>query len=220
MLERFLFPSSMQYTVIGKLSGGERRRLYLLRVLMDTPNVLMLDEPTNDLDIQTLTILEDYLDSFQGIVITVSHDRYFLDRVVQRIFALEGEGKVRQYEGGFTDYQAARLRMDAKKEKEVRASSEKTQQKEKAKTKDRQNLVQKLKFTYKEQREWEHIEDEIAGLEEALGQLEKAMENASSSYSKLQEIMAEKEKTESILEDKMERWMYLSHLAEQIAAQK
>ena len=194
MLERFLFPSSMQYTVIGKLSGGERRRLYLLRVLMDTPNVLMLDEPTNDLDIQTLTILEDYLDSFQGIVITVSHDRYFLDRVVQRIFALEGEGKVRQYEGGFTDYQAARLRMDAKKEKEVRASSEKTQ--------------------------WEHIEDEIAGLEEALGQLEKAMENASSSYSKLQEIMAEKEKTESILEDKMERWMYLSHLAEQIAAQK
>ncbi|MCI9593921.1 MAG: ABC-F family ATP-binding cassette domain-containing protein [Lachnospiraceae bacterium] len=220
MLERFLFPSSMQYTVIGKLSGGERRRLYLLRVLMDAPNVLMLDEPTNDLDIQTLTILEDYLDSFQGIVITVSHDRYFLDRVVQRIFALEGEGKVRQYEGGFTDYQAARLRMDAKKEKEVRASSEKTQQKEKAKTKDRQNLVQKLKFTYKEQREWEHIEDEIAGLEEALGQLEKAMENASSSYSKLQEIMAEKEKTESILEDKMERWMYLSHLAEQIAAQK
>lgn len=220
MLERFLFPSSMQSTVIGKLSGGERRRLYLLRVLMDAPNVLMLDEPTNDLDIQTLTILEDYLDSFQGIVITVSHDRYFLDRVVQRIFALEGEGRVRQYEGGFTDYQAAQLRMDAKKEKEVRASSEKTQQKEKAKTKDRQNLVQKLKFTYKEQREWEHIEDEIAGLEEALGQLEKAMENASSSYSKLQEIMAEKEKTESILEDKMERWMYLSHLAEQIAAQK
>ena len=107
MLERFLFPSHMQYTVIGKLSGGERRRLYLLRILMDAPNVILLDEPTNDLDIQTLTILEDYLDSFQGIVVTVSHDRYFLDRVVRRIFAFEGDGEVRQYEGGFTDYQAA-----------------------------------------------------------------------------------------------------------------
>ena len=113
MLERFLFPPSVQYTVIGKLSGGERRRLYLLKILMDAPNVLILDEPTNDLDIQTLMILEDYLDSFQGIVITVSHDRYFLDRVVGRIFAFEGDGMLRQYEGGFTDYQAAKAEREA-----------------------------------------------------------------------------------------------------------
>lgn len=220
MLERFLFPSSMQYTAIGKLSGGERRRLYLLRVLMDAPNVLMLDEPTNDLDIQTLTILEDYLDSFQGIVIAVSHDRYFLDRVVSRIFALEGEGKVSQYEGGFTDYQAAKLRKEAEEETEAAAAAVKGRPGEKPKTKERINLPQKLKFSYKEQKEWEGIEDEIAGLEEAVSQLEKAMEEASSSYSKLQELMAEKEKTERILEEKMERWMYLSNLAEQIAAQK
>ncbi len=110
MLERFLFPSSVQYTVIGKLSGGEKRRLYLLRILMEAPNVILLDEPTNDLDIQTLVILEDYLDTFPGIVITVSHDRYFLDRVVNRIFAFEGDGRVQQYEGGYTDYQNACLK--------------------------------------------------------------------------------------------------------------
>lgn len=227
MLERFLFPSSMQYTAIGKLSGGERRRLYLLRVLMEAPNVLMLDEPTNDLDIQTLTILEDYLDSFQGIVIAVSHDRYFLDRIAGRIFALEGGGKVRQYEGGFTDYQAAKLREEAQKEQEQALVLTQDQQVNKQQTKkqqtggkDRSSLPQKLKFTYKEQKDWEHIEEEIAGLEETLSQLEKAMEEASSSYSKLQELMEEKEKTESILEEKMERWMYLSNLAEQIAAQK
>ena len=132
MLERFLFPSSMQYTAVGKLSGGERRRLYLLRVLMDAPNVLMLDEPTNDLDIQTLTILEDYLDSFQGIVITVSHDRYFLDRVVRRIFAFEGEGKMQQYEGGFTDYQAAKLKKEAEMVSEGAVLPARTEKAEKA----------------------------------------------------------------------------------------
>ena len=126
MLERFLFPPSVQYTVIGKLSGGEKRRLYLLRILMDAPNVLILDEPTNDLDIRTLTILEDYLDSFQGIVITVSHDRYFLDRVVRRIFAFEGDGKICQYEGGFTDYQASRQeREEAEETAGARAGREK-----------------------------------------------------------------------------------------------
>ena len=119
MLERFLFPPSVQYTVIQKLSGGERRRLYLLKILMSAPNVLILDEPTNDLDIKTLMILEDYLDSFQGIVITVSHDRYFLDRVVRRIFAFEGDGVLRQYEGGFTDY-AARKAAEAEAEEESR----------------------------------------------------------------------------------------------------
>ena len=220
MLERFLFPSSMQYTAVGKLSGGERRRLYLLRVLMDAPNVLMLDEPTNDLDIQTLTILEDYLDSFQGIVITVSHDRYFLDRVVRRIFAFEGEGKMQQYEGGFTDYQAAKLKKEAEMVSEGAVLPARTEKAEKANWKETKNLPQKLKFTYKEQKDWEHIEDEIAELEETLSQLDKAMEDASSSYSRLQELMEEKEKTERILEEKMERWMYLSNLAEQIAAQK
>ncbi len=220
MLERFLFPSSMQYTTVGKLSGGERRRLYLLRVLMDAPNVLMLDEPTNDLDIQTLTILEDYLDSFQGIVITVSHDRYFLDRVVRRIFAFEGEGKIQQYEGGFTDYQAAKLKRESEMVSEGAALPARGEKAEKANWKETKNLPQKLKFTYKEQKDWEHIEDEIAELEGNLSQLDKAMEDASSSYSRLQELMEEKEKTERILEEKMERWMYLSNLAEQIAAQK
>ena len=220
MLERFLFPSSMQYTTVGKLSGGERRRLYLLRVLMDAPNVLMLDEPTNDLDIQTLTILEDYLDSFQGIVITVSHDRYFLDRVVRRIFAFEGEGKIQQYEGGFTDYQAAKLKRESEMVSEGAALPARGEKAEKANWKETKNLPQKLKFTYKEQKDWEHIEDEIAELEGNLSQLDKAMEDASSSYSRLQELMEEKEKTEKILEEKMERWMYLSNLAEQIAAQK
>lgn len=221
MLERFLFPSSMQYTVIGKLSGGERRRLYLLRILMDAPNVLMLDEPTNDLDIQTLTILEDYLDSFSGIVIAVSHDRYFLDRIARRIFALEGNGAVRQYEGGFTDYQAARVQIE---EKEAGEGSERSKAGDKNREKPspswKQNAPKKLKFTYKEQKEWESIEDEIAGLEDTLAQLETSMEEASSSYSRLQELMAEKEKTEALLEERMERWVELSALAEQIAAQK
>lgn len=234
MLERFLFPSSMQYTVIGKLSGGEKRRLYLLRILMDAPNVLMLDEPTNDLDIQTLTILEDYLDSFAGIVIAVSHDRYFLDRIARRIFAFEGNGTVRQYEGGFTDYQAARAQIEEKKareETEKAKAGEKNRKKAENRENEagsghqaqkswKQNAPKKLKFTYKEQKEWESIEDEIAGLEEALDQLEKSMDEASSSYSRLQELMAEKEKTEALLEERMERWMELSALAEQIAAQK
>lgn len=221
MLERFLFPSSMQYTTIGKLSGGERRRLYLLRILMDAPNVLMLDEPTNDLDIQTLTILEDYLDSFQGIVIAVSHDRYFLDRVVRRIFALEGQGKVTQYEGGFTDYQAALERKQA--ELEEAAGNRDSGAGDKvpgSRSFWKQDAPKKLKFTYKEQKEWETIEDDMAALEERIGELEAEMEQAASSYSRLQELIAEKEEKESLLEEKMERWMYLNDLAEQIEAQK
>ncbi|MDO5417856.1 MAG: ABC-F family ATP-binding cassette domain-containing protein [Lachnospiraceae bacterium] len=241
MLERFLFPSSVQYTTIGKLSGGERRRLYLLRILMDAPNVLMLDEPTNDLDIQTLTILEDYLDSFQGIVITVSHDRYFLDRVVRRIFAFEGNGNVTQYEGGFTDYQAACERKLAeaaedgaggqavqngkavqggtgnKNGKEGAGEGERTQD---ARNSWRQDAPKKLKFSFKEQKEWETIEEEIAALEERLSELDSEMEAAASSYSRLQELMTEKEEKEGLLEAKMDRWVYLNDLAEQIAAQK
>lgn len=221
MLERFLFPSSVQYSVIGKLSGGEKRRLYLLRILMEAPNVLLLDEPTNDLDIATLAILEDYLDSFQGIVIAVSHDRYFLDRIASRIFAFEGDGKVVQYEGGFTDYQAA---FERKRQEQEEAAAEKPEQKpgEAAgvSSKGKPRLKEeKLKFTYKEQKEWETIESDIAALEEKIGALETEMEKEASNYGKLNELMKEKEEAEKLLEEKMERWMYLNDLAERIAAQ-
>ena len=216
MLERFLFPSSVQYNVIAKLSGGEKRRLYLCRILMEAPNVLMLDEPTNDLDIQTLTILEDYLDRFQGIVIAVSHDRYFLDRVARRIFAFEGEGKVRQYEGGFTDYQAAYERIHGKDEPDrTRESSQPAKGKTKEKPREK-----KLKFTYMEQKEWETIEDTIAALEEETAALEKEIEAAATDYERLKELMAQKEEKESLLEEKMDRWMYLNDLAEKITAQQ
>lgn len=235
MLERFLFPSSVQYTTIDRLSGGEKRRLYLLRILMDAPNVLLLDEPTNDLDIQTLTILEDYLDSFQGIVITVSHDRYFLDRMVQRIFAFEGDGKVVQYEGGFTDYQVAY----AKKHPEsgaggmggagklgVNIGSSVSGRTDGAGSTGtaadtwKRGGNKKLKFSYKEQKEWDTIEDDIAGLEEKIADLDIQMEAAASSYDKLNKLMAEKAEQEALLEEKMERWMYLNELAEKIAAQE
>ncbi len=220
MLERFLFPSHMQYTAIGKLSGGEKRRLYLLRILMDAPNVILLDEPTNDLDIQTLTILEDYLDSFQGIVVTVSHDRYFLDRVVRRIFAFEGEGKVRQYEGGFTDYQAALLQRQLD---ENSNNSMTERQKDRSGIKNESDSARrqgrKLKFSYKEQKEWETIEKEISLLEEEIQNLEKEMEGDSSNYGRLQELMEKKEQKEAKLEERMDRWMYLNELAEKIAAQ-
>ena len=230
MLERFLFPPSVQYTVIGKLSGGERR-LYLLRILMDAPNVLILDEPTNDLDIRTLTILEDYLDSFQGIVITVSHDRYFLDRVVRRIFAFEGDGKICQYEGGFTDYQASRQeREEAEETAGARAGREKGREaagdgeadgsQEKNSRKNwKEGQVKKLKFTYMEQKEWETIEDEIAKLEQRIEELGPEIDRAARDYAKLSALMKEKEETEALLEQKMERWMYLNDLSERIAQQ-
>ena len=221
MLERFLFPSSVQYTVIDKLSGGEKRRLYLLRILMEAPNILLLDEPTNDLDIQTLTILEDYLDSFQGIVITVSHDRYFLDRVVRRIFAFEGEGRVTQYEGGYTDYQAAFAEkypegmlpagMGTGKKSSDRNEGKKTTEKPKGE--------KKLRFSFKEQREWDTIEDTIAAVEEKIADLDAQIEKRVSNYTKLNELMEEKRIQEQLLEEKMERWMILNDLAEQIEKQ-
>lgn len=217
MLERFLFPSSVQYTVIGKLSGGEKRRLYLLKILMEAPNVLLLDEPTNDLDIQTLTILEDYLDHFQGIVITVSHDRYFLDRMVNRILAFEGGGSISQYEGGFTDYQAA-CQLRAAKEEDGRQEQSRSKE-SKENRKAQKPKEKKLKFSYKEQKEWETIEDEIAAVEGKIADLEQKMEEEASNYGKLNELMAEKTEQEKILEEKMDRWMYLNDLAEQIAAQ-
>ena len=230
MLERFLFPPSVQYTVIEKLSGGERRRLYLLKILMSAPNVLILDEPTNDLDIQTLMILEDYLDSFQGIVITVSHDRYFLDRVVGRIFAFEGDGKLQQYEGGFTDYQATKAEREAKLSESgtenaaaVKKSGNKGNDAVETDSVSRGNAKpreKKLKFSYKEQREWDTIEDDIAALEEAVENLEKEIEASATNFTKLNELMKEKEEKEAQLEEKMDRWVYLNDLAEQIEAQK
>lgn len=221
MLERFLFSPAMQYTPIEKLSGGEKRRLYLLRVLMEAPNVLILDEPTNDLDIATLTILEDYLDSFSGIVITVSHDRYFLDRVVNRIFAFEGNGVIRQYEGGFTDY----LEKKKAEEKSITSSNDKKSEGTKGNNSDekkswQKNREQKLKFSYKEQREYDTIDEDIAKLEERIAQLEQEIAENANQYTKLQELMEQKEEAEQALEEKMERWVYLNDLAEKIAEQK
>lgn len=212
MLERFLFPPEKQYGLLGKLSGGERRRLNLLRVLMEAPNVLVLDEPTNDLDIQTLTILEDYLDHFDGIVVAVSHDRYFLDRVVRRLFAFQN-GTIRQYEGGFTDYQAK-----LQEEEEVKSAVQ-AEGKSSVSLKSVKNRQEKLKFSYKEQREYESIEDEIAALEEKIEKLEKTMAENASDFVKLNELAKDKEGAEKLLEEKMERWMYLQELAEKIAGQ-
>lgn len=223
MLERFLFDGNMQYSLIGKLSGGERRRLQLLRVLMSAPNVLILDEPTNDLDIQTLTILEDYLDHFDGIVITVSHDRYFLDRIVRRIFAFEQNGKIQQYEGGYSDYLIAYERRHGQESgKELGQPAAK--KKEELSVKEQKNAGRKqpdkLKFTYKEQREFETIESEIEDLENAIADLETEMMANASSYGKLSELTKEKEEKEALLEQKMERWEYLTELSEKIEAQK
>ena len=233
MLERFLFPGSVQYTTIDRLSGGEKRRLYLLRILMDAPNVLLLDEPTNDLDIRTLTILEDYLDSFQGIVITVSHDRYFLDRCVRRIFAFEGDGKVEQYEGGFTDYQAAYALRHPEEDagngrktagpvsgaSGISGASGANGAGGKKSSAETRGGERKLRFTYQEQKDWDVIEDEIAGLEEGIANLESAIEASAHDFVKLNQLMEEKAAKEETLEEKMERWMYLNELAEKIANQ-
>lgn len=215
MLERFLFTGAMQYSLIEKLSGGERRRLYLLRILMEAPNVLILDEPTNDLDIQTLRILEDYLDTFPGIVITVSHDRYFLDRVVRRIFAFEGNGVVKQYEGGFTDYWQ---KVEASSETVEKASKENDG--EKKSKKDYKSHEKKIKFTYAEQKEFETIDEDIEKLEEKLEQFDKEIAANAKDFVKLQELTKNKEETQRLLDEKMERWVYLNDLAEQIEAAK
>ena len=214
MLERFLFPPEKQYAPLGKLSGGEKRRLNLLRVLMEAPNVLILDEPTNDLDIRTLTILEDYLDHFDGIVITVSHDRYFLDRTVRRIFAFEGNGVIRQYEGGYTDYQAK-----VQEENGVDAISYEEKSNELKNLKTVKNRQDKLKFTYKEQREYETIDDDIAALEEKIEKLEQDIVTNARDFVKLNELTKEKETTQALLDEKMDRWVYLQDLAERIEQQ-
>lgn len=217
MLERFLFPPEAQYSPIEKLSGGEKRRLNLLRVLMGAPNVLVLDEPTNDLDITTLTILEDYLDEFPGIVITVSHDRYFLDRTVRRIFAFEN-GRIRQYEGGYTDYMQRKelLAQEASKEQDKNAGSGKGSV-ESGQSQDwKRGRVRKLKFTYQEQKDFETIEGEIDALEERIAGLEEKILASSRDFVKLNEYTLEKEEAEALLEEKMDRWMYLEDLAARI----
>ena len=217
MLERFLFPPEQQYSPIGKLSGGERRRLNLLRVLMEAPNVLIMDEPTNDLDTETLAILEDYLDNFQGIVITVSHDRYFLDRIVRRIFAFEGNGKVVQYEGGYTDYMA-------KRPSEVGdapffTNEEEAEDSKKADSRETWGHQKKLKFTFKEQKEYETIESDIEKLEQDIADLDAEILKNATNYGKLNALSQEKEEKEELLMEKMERWEYLEDLARKIAEQ-
>lgn len=210
MLERFLFPPSEQWTLISKLSGGEKRRLYLLRILMEAPNVLMLDEPTNDLDIQTLTVLEGYLDEFPGAVVVVSHDRYFLDRVVDRIFSFEGNGFIKQYAGNYTDYsEFIKKRPQVETDAVMDRKSDASEKREKKKTKV-------LKFTYKEQREFEEIDDFIAGLEEKIDNIKIHMQEASSDFERLQALAEEKEKYENELEVALERWTYLNELYEEI----
>lgn len=224
MLERFLFEGAIQWSKIEKLSGGEKRRLYLLRILMSAPNVLLLDEPTNDLDIQTLTILENYLDGFDGIIIVVSHDRYFLDRTVRRIFAFEGEGAIRQYEGGYSDY-LIRKELEGLPDMTVKsmgvgsaAQTEKSGSENSAEDSRAtwKKHDKKLKFSYKEQREFETIDEEITALEEKIEVLDAQMlENASNSV-KLNELLEKKEEVSQQLDEKMDRWVYLNDLNEQI----
>lgn len=202
MMEKFMFSKDLQWTPIGKLSGGEKRRLHLLRVLIESPNVLLLDEPTNDLDIQTLTILEDYLEEFPGAVIIVSHDRYLLDKIVDKVFVFEGNGKIVQYTGNYAYFQ------EIKEEREIQDKSPKKERVRKAK--------KSLKLSYNEQREWDVIDEEIADLEQKISNLNDDMEKYSTDYTKLEELLKEKETIEEKLDEKMDRWVYLSELVEEI----
>lgn len=217
MLERFLFPAEQQYSAIGKLSGGEKRRLNLLKVLMEAPNVLVMDEPTNDLDTQTMAILEDYLDTYEGIVIAVSHDRYFLDRVARRIFAFEGNGRIVQYEGGYTDY--VNKRPEALSILNSTSAGIKKNENKSESSKDTWGHARKLKFSYNEQKEYETIESDIAELEDEISKLEDEISANASNYGKLSELSKQKEELEEQLMIKMERWEYLEELAEKINAQ-
>ena len=208
MMERFMFPSELQRQPIGKLSGGERRRLYLLSVLMAAPNVLLLDEPTNDLDVMTLSILEDYLDDFQGPIIMVSHDRFFLDKLAENIFEVRGNGEVVQYTGNWTDWAS-------KRESELTPIKQ-----EKPKPVQNRPKEKKLKFTFKEEREFQTIDDDIAALEDAIAENAKQQSIHCTDYVKLQELHDEQAELEAKLEEKTERWFYLNDLKERIDAQK
>lgn len=226
MCEKFLFTSDLQYTTISKLSGGEKRRLNLLSVLMESPNVLIMDEPTNDLDIESLTILEDYIDNFAGMVIVVSHDRYFLDRIVDRIFAFEGNGKITRYEGGFSDYLDKAVENGTVDRMGTLITGNDSSrpapsdaQASKAKWQDEKQQNRKLKFTYAEQKEFESIEDDIINIEETQKEIEKEILKNATNPGKLNELTKEKVKLDEELEKKMERWVYLNELAEKIANQ-
>lgn len=244
MAERFLFTPEMQFAPIGKLSGGEKRRLYLLRILMSAPNVLFLDEPTNDLDIASLMILEDFLDHFSGIVLIISHDRYFLDRTVNRLFAFQENGRIRQFEGGYTDYQVALLSESLPKEgRDGKESSESTKGNKNGKNEDKNGTngirngkngeeadkqaraesagksrrnERALKMSYREQKDYETIEEEIGKLEEKIEELDKLSVENARDFIRLQELQKEKEEAENLLSEKWERWEYLSDLAERI----
>ena len=219
MMEKFLFPADLQYTEIGRLSGGERRRLYLLRVLMEAPNVLVLDEPTNDLDIETLAVLEDYLEQFPGVVIAVSHDRYFLDKLMNHVFVLAGNGEVRHYTGGYADYRADVAAERQRLAAQQRLDSQPLPNSSPKKPSGGRSHQEKLKFSFKEQREYEEIDGVIAGLEEKIAQTEVLIAQNASDYAALQELTADKEELEAQLTAKMERWFYLNDLAERIEAQ-
>ena len=213
MLERFLFPPALQWSRIAKLSGGEKRRLYLLKVLMKAPNILLLDEPTNDLDIATLSILEDYLDEFNGAVLTASHDRYFLDRIAENILSFEGDGYIKQYTGNYSDYWEKRSQQDVNKTSTTSVTRAVASPKQKTAKKT------KLKFTYQEQKEYENIDAIIAGLEENITQLQNQINEASVDYLLLQQLLAEKEELDKHLQEKLNRWVYLNELAETIKNQ-
>lgn len=221
MLERFLFTPDMQYAPVSKLSGGEKKRLYLLKVIFTGANVYLFDELSNDIDIPTLTILEDFLTTFPGIIITVSHDRYFLDNVADRIFEFDGNGHLQQYEGGYTDYLETKKIRECEGQESGKTESSGNSEKKKAQGKDwKKNAPVKLKFTYKEQKEFESIDDDIAVLEAKIEKLDDDMMANATNSLRLSELTAEKEKTEAELEEKMERWVYLNDLAERIEAQK
>ena len=223
LCEEFLFDSTLQHQRIGKLSGGEKRRLYLLKILAGSPNVLILDEPTNDLDISTLCILEDYLDTFQGILIVVSHDRNFLDRVVKRLFVYDGYGQIRQFEGSYTDYYleygtfANSVKSGSGSAKPAPASKGKPaadSSKSGAAEKDTTPKRAKNKFTFNEQREYDTIEDDIAACEETIDGLDREIAASTTDFTKLNHLMAEKENAELKLEHLMERYVYLTDLLE------
>ena len=227
MLERFLFTPEMQYAPVSKLSGGEKKRLYLLKVIFTGANVYLFDELSNDIDIQTLTILEDFLNSFPGIVITVSHDRYFLDNVVDRIFEFDGNGHLQQYEGGYTDYLETKQKRTSQETSESgnalfeKSGKGKSEEGSSKSSRDwKQNRKTKLKFSYKEQKEFETIDDDMAQLEDGIAALEAEILANATNPGKLNELMKEKEKAEHALEEKMNRWVYLNDLAEKIESQK
>ena len=222
MLERFLFPSSQHYMKVEKLSGGEKRRLFLLKILMGAPNLLILDEPTNDLDIRTMTVLEDYLDSFAGIVIAVSHDRYFLDRTVHRILALE-DGVISQYEGGYTDYQVEKLRRELLRGENAGSGAESTVSAEKEASKQRAEETRRQRarrMSYQEKQDFLHIEDEIAALEARVAEIETEYAASASDFQRLTALDKEREEVETKLLERMERWEYLTELQAEIESEK